>query len=203
MDITVLYTTDEVAAQDLLVDYAAKNWGWYIFGGIASILFGFVIMSFKFETALAFAIFVGIFFIGLGVIELMAAFRVMAHKWLWVLAGLLSIAGGIVLLAWPNITLFVLAILIGWTLMFWGIADIVGSLVGRRVVHYWWLYLIRGIVSIALGIWALRHPGDTLVVLIAVVGIWAVLYGTLEIVAGFEMKGAKRRWEAVKREAAQ
>jgi uncharacterized membrane protein HdeD (DUF308 family) len=194
-------TVEEVADGDTLAEYAEKTWGWYLAGGIATVLFGFVVLSFRFATVLALAIFNGIFFIGVGIVQLVGAFMAARHRWLYVLAGVLSLAAGVLTLVWPDITLFILAIFIGWTLLFWGIADVVHSLTYHRQLHWWWLVLIRGIVSIALGVWAIAHPRLTIVVLVTVIGIWAVLWGVLEVIASLFMKGARKRWEAAKASA--
>jgi uncharacterized membrane protein HdeD (DUF308 family) len=195
---TGFYTVEEVATGDELADYAEKVWGWYLFGGIASILFGFIVLSFRFATILAVAIFIGVFFVGLGIVEIIGAFRGSRHKWAFLLAGLLSVVAGVLALVWPDVTLFILAIFIGWTLLFWGIADIVYSLMFRREMHYWWLMLIRGIVSVGVGVWALAHPGPTLEVLVVLVGIWSVLWGVLEVIAAFFMHHARKHWEKAK-----
>jgi uncharacterized membrane protein HdeD (DUF308 family) len=191
-------TVEETVDGDALAEAAEKAWGWYLVAGILTVLFGFVVLSFRFGTILALAVFAGIFFIGIGVVQIVGAFRGMKFRWSYLIVGLLSIAAGVVSLAWPDVTLFVLAILIGWTLLFWGIADVVYSLTFHRQMHYWWLYLIRGLVSIGLGVWALAQPKTTLVVLVTVIGIWAVFWGVLEIVAAFFMRHARKRWESYK-----
>ena len=50
--------------------------------------------------------------------------------------------------------------------------------------------------------WALAQPKTTLVVLVTVIGIWAVFWGVLEIVAAFFMRHARKRWDAYKASAA-
>jgi len=46
----------------------------------------------------------------------------------------------------------------------------------------WW------ILEIGLGMVMLRRPGLTLVVAITVVGFWALVVGTLQVMAAFEVK---------------
>jgi uncharacterized membrane protein HdeD (DUF308 family) len=190
-------SAEEIRTGDELATALEKNWGWYLAGGILSVLFGFVILSFKLATLVAVDLFICAYFLALGIFEIVAAFRALSWRWLYVVGGVFSIGAGIVGLVWPGITLLVVAIIIGWTLLFWGIADLVHSLTNRHA-PYWWLILIRGLLSIGLGIWALRHPGSALVVLVAVIGIWSVMFGVIEIIGSFEMRHARRRWEAVK-----
>lgn len=197
----IALTAEEITAGDLAATYAEKRWKWYLGWGIFSVIFGFVVLSFKIETLWALAIFTGAYFIALGITEIIGAYSAMSWRWLYVAAGIAAIGVGLVSLFWPEATLFVIAILIGWVLLIWGLADIVTSLLYREV-HYWWLVLIRGTLSMILGVWALAQPKATLVVFVSILGIWAVLFGILEIFVSFEMKNARRRWDAVKNELA-
>lgn len=65
------------------------------------------------------------------------------------------------------------------------VADIISSI--------WWLMLLRGIVMIALGGYALFTPGLTLVALTQVLAIFAIIDGVLAIVAG-AMGWVESRW---------
>jgi uncharacterized membrane protein HdeD (DUF308 family) len=106
---------------------------------------------------------------------------------------------GVACLVWPKPSLYVVAILIGWALLLSGIFDIIGSLMSRQM-PYWWLYLIRGAISIMLGIWAIRHPGNALIVLVSVIGIWCILYGVIEVIGAFVARHAVRNWEELKQQ---
>ena len=44
----------------------------------------------------------------------------------------------------------------------------------------------------ALGIWAIRHPGNALTVVIVVLGITAVIWGGIELVAAFYARHARK-----------
>lgn len=193
----IVLTPDDIRAGDDAAEYASKHWAWYLASGILTVIFGFVVLSFKVATAWTLAVFAGLFFVATGIAQIGGAFRAVSWKWTYVLGGVLSIAAGVISLVWPEVTLFVLAILVGWTLLFWGVADVITSLSYRHVPH-WWLWLVRGILSIVLGVWSIAQPRLTLVVLVTVVGIWAVMFGVIEIFVSFEMKNARRAWEATK-----
>ncbi len=190
-------TSAEIAAGDELATLMERVWGWYLAGGIVSLLFGFVVLSYKHASLYALAYFAGAYFVAVGVFQFLGSLRAARHRWLYLVMGIISIGAGIVCLVWPRVTLVVIAVLIGWVLLFWGITDLVDSLSNRRL-PFWWVYLIRGIVSILLGIWALRHPGDALVVLVVVVGLWSILFGTIEIVGAFAARHARQTWDEVK-----
>jgi len=192
-------TPAEVVAGDALAAMMQRMWGWYLAGGILSVLFGFFILSYKHATVYAVAYFAGAFFLAAGLFQIVGSFGAARVRWGYLAMGIISIGAGVVCFVWPKITLFVIAIIIAWVLLFWGVTDIVSSLSNRQV-PYWWLYLIRGIVSILLGIWALRHPGNALVVLVVVIGLWCIVYGTIEIIGAIMARHAERNWEEMKRQ---
>ena len=111
----------------------------------------------------------------------------------------MNIALGVVILAWPEPTLRVIAALIGIWLLVSGIVLMVGAVANHDTLPLWGVTLGAGIVSSVLGIWALRRPGQTLTVIIVLVGIWAIVMGSLELVAAFEVKRLPKhykKWQA-------
>ena len=61
------------------------------------------------------------------------------------------IGAGIVGFVWPHITIFIVAVLVGWAFLVLGIFDIVNS-IRYHYLPYWWAYLIRGIIAVGAGL---------------------------------------------------
>jgi uncharacterized membrane protein HdeD (DUF308 family) len=107
------------------------------------------------------------------------------RHWGWVLAyGILTLLAGVAVLAWPSETLLVIAVLFGVQLIISGIFRFVGALAsddltgGTRV-----MLALLGVLSIIIGLWAVRHAVLTLVALIVFLGIFWVINGLIEIFA--------------------
>ena len=100
-----------------------------------------------------------------------------------------------VILVWPEPTLRVIAALIGIWLLVSGIVLMVGAVANHDTLPLWGVTLGAGILSAVLGIWALRRPGQTLTVIIVLVGIWAIVVGTLELVAAFEVRRLPKQYD--------
>ena len=101
----------------------------------------------------------------------------LGRHWGWVFAyGLLTLIAGIAVLAWPSETLLVLAVLFGIQLIISGIFRFVGALAtddltgGTRV-----LLALLGVLSIIVGLWAVRHVLLTLLALIVFLGIFWIV----------------------------
>jgi uncharacterized membrane protein HdeD (DUF308 family) len=112
-------------------------------------------------------------------------FSELGRHWGWVLAyGVLTLLAGIAVLAWPSETLLVIAVLFGIQLIISGIFRFVGALAsddltgGTRV-----MLALLGVLSIIIGLWAVRHAVLTLVALIVFLGIFWVVNGLIEIFA--------------------
>ena len=173
-----------------------SGWGWFLAAGIAWVIFGFVVLSFNMATVWAIAVFFGIGFIVGGVMESAVAAVAPGWKWLYILIGIVSIVAGIMALVWPGQTFLVLAAIIGWLLLVYGLIDIVFAIARRGVDDLWWLGLVGGIVAVLIGLWAISPDDATVaswrgtVLLVFWVGAAALIRGISDIVLGFRLRSA-------------
>jgi uncharacterized membrane protein HdeD (DUF308 family) len=58
----------------------------------------------------------------------------------------------------------------------------------------WWIVLLRGIIAVLFGLFALFQPAIALISLIAVFGAFALIEGVLTTVAAFRAKKSDREW---------
>ena len=107
----------------------------------------------------------------------------LGRHWGWLLAyGILTFLAGLAVLVWPSETLLVLAVLFGIQLIISGIFRFVGAIAvddltgGTRV-----LLAILGVLSIIIGLWAVRHVVITLIALAVFLGIYWVISGVIDI----------------------
>jgi uncharacterized membrane protein HdeD (DUF308 family) len=120
----------------------------------------------------------------------------LSRHWGWVLGfGILTLLAGIAVLAWPAETLLVIAVLFGIQLVVFGLYRFIAAFAfsflpgGMRA-----LYAVLGLLSLVVGLWAIRHAGLTLVVLAALLGIFWIVNGVMEVfVAASEDSGLPGR----------
>ncbi len=103
--------------------------------------------------------------------------------WVLAIAGVVSILFGLAALFWPHITLAVLIVLFGVFALINGLAEIFAMLKAIGEHRTWWTHLLLGLLSIAAGLVVFAYPGMTVVVLVYVIGFWAVAIGIMEIIA--------------------
>ena len=194
-------TASQRRAMDTISDFAGRAAWVYLAAGILAVLFGAVVLSLVLDWVGLFtvALFVGIFLIAWGVLHMLGALLDQPPHWVWhLLGGGLSVAAGVLAIAWPDVTLFVLAVIIGWALIVWGILDLLSAFATYGLRH-WWLYLIRGIVSIALGFLALGRENVTLYFVVTLLGAFVIIWGIGDILIAFMLHGAKAKWEREER----
>jgi uncharacterized membrane protein HdeD (DUF308 family) len=165
----------------------ARNWWVLLLNGLVLIVAGVLIFSIDW-TIRDLATFIGALFIFQGLAEALTTGIDARVRQANVLAGLLSIAAGILIIVWPEPGLVAVAVVLGAWLIVTGTLAITGSFAAREFLPNWWLVLILGLLEIALGVLALANPGATLAALITVAGIWAVAIGVMRIVLAFEVK---------------
>ena len=162
-------------------------WGWFLVLGILWTLFGMYVLSYRVGSLAAVAAFVGVAFVFGGTTQLVVASRVQSWRWLFIISGVLGVAAGILTFVWPDITLYVVSILVAWYLIAFGIIHVIDALAGPKL-GYWWTGLLLGIAELVLGIWAARSWERSLLTLVTLVGVWAVCYGVSEIFAAFTLR---------------
>jgi uncharacterized membrane protein HdeD (DUF308 family) len=163
----------------------AKGWWLYLVAGVLWIIFGWVVLSFNFDTVWAVALFFGFGFIIGGIMELIVGFETPVWRWLHILFGIIAIIAGILALIWPGQTFLVLAAIIGWYILFAGIMDIGIAFATKQENDLWWLQLVLGIAEVLIGFWAVGYSGRSIALLVVWVGASALARGISNIFLGF------------------
>src|SRR6266702_8337416 len=87
-------------------------WWWFLILGVLWTLFGMYVLSYRVGSLAAVAALVGVAFLFGGITQLAVAGRVRRWRWLFVVAGILSVAAGILTPAWPSVTLCVVSLFV-------------------------------------------------------------------------------------------
>ena len=118
--------------------------------------------------------------------------KTVTRNWGWYLAaGVAWIVFAFVVLSFNYSTVWAISV-------FFGIGFIVGGMMELAVAAaapaWKWLYILLGIVSIIAGFIALIWPGETFLVLGAIVGWLLLCYGVIDIVFAFSTRDVDNLW---------
>jgi uncharacterized membrane protein HdeD (DUF308 family) len=117
------------------------------------------------------------------------------RHWAWGLAfGVITVAAGICALVWPGITLLAAAVIFGAQLVIGGVYRLVAAFSsedasgGTRV-----LLALLGVLSLIIGLYALRHVLLTIVALALLLGIFWIASGVIEVFTALSYAGTSGR----------
>jgi uncharacterized membrane protein HdeD (DUF308 family) len=108
--------------------------------------------------------------------------RAIARSW-WIpfAAGVISLVAGILVIAYPDISLLALALISGINLVIIG-AVLIGETLGDDDAADRTLRVVVGVLTILAGIIVVRRPEDTLLLVVLALGLWMVLDGIVDLV---------------------
>jgi uncharacterized membrane protein HdeD (DUF308 family)/alpha-beta hydrolase superfamily lysophospholipase len=150
--------------------------------GLACVVVGVVLVFRPFASLSVLVILVAAALITTGVAHLASARRAKGG-WLTWAAGVAWITAGIVVLAWPDVTVRGVALVVGIAMIVGGVVDVVSSLRGstdERIAA-----VIGGVASVIFGVLALSWPDVTLLVIAVVFGARTVLFGLRLLFSAF------------------
>jgi uncharacterized membrane protein HdeD (DUF308 family) len=102
-----------------------------------------------------------------------------------IVTGVIGVLAGILAIAYPDITLLALALIAGINLMVLGIAGLIDAFGGERDATVRVLCAVIGLLGIIAGLVVIRRPGESLLALLIVLGIWLVVTGIVAFVRAF------------------
>jgi uncharacterized membrane protein HdeD (DUF308 family) len=129
----------------------------------------------------------GLFLAGWGVLRLVHAVRASRHDRTWlVLSGVTAVVAGIVVLAWPTLTVTALVVILVVGGLSLAAVDLVGAVKRWRRDPGWWLCLLRGVGTLLLVAVLLAWPEETLSVVRVLAAVLLILWGTATLGEAFQ-----------------
>ncbi len=167
-------------------DVDASGWWVSVVGGVIMVLLGLWVLTNLYDSVVVLAWLVGLSLIVAGTLEILALHGEPGMGWAVWVSGALLIAAGVAVVAWPDITLWALAVVAGIALVAAGAVRVAVALSVRDQPDFA-LQLGLGALGVALGVVVLVWPEATLVVLAFVLGIRFLVTGVVAIGVGWQL----------------
>lgn len=174
----------------------AQNWWAIVLRGLCGVLFGLSAFAWPGITLAilvslygAYALIEGAFAVAGAVMGRGAG----AFPWGVLLAGLAGIAIGVITFMSPGVTAIALVYLIAAWAVLRGVFEIIAAIQLRKEIDNEWLLGLAGLLSVVLGLFLFAAPGAGAIAALWWIGAFAVVFGIVEIVLGFRLKGLKDR----------
>jgi len=166
---------------------------WIGLRGALALIFGIVLLAYPGISLAALVLTFGAvaFVDGIAVLATAAAQREGSSRGWMILQGILSVATGVVVWVWPDLSALALLYVIGTWAIVIGLLQIASAFEllldgGDRV-----LLVLSGLVSIAFGVIMWVHPGAGALALLTLISAFAIVTGTTLLVTGFRMRRGK------------
>jgi uncharacterized membrane protein HdeD (DUF308 family) len=173
----------------------AQNWWAVALRGAFAILFGVIALVTPGVTIASLVLLFAAYMLVDGVFAIVSAVRAAAHHERWgllVLEGVCDIAAGAIALVWPGITVLTFVFLsAAWAILSGGL--MLGAAFRLAKDHGRWWLALGGIVSIVWGLLLIVAPGAAALVMTWWLGAYALMFGIMLLVLGFQLRGRKDR----------
>jgi uncharacterized membrane protein HdeD (DUF308 family) len=116
--------------------------------------------------------------------------QIARNWWMFALLGFVCVVTGIAAIVWPDITLLALGIIFGIYLLIAAIIEIIDAIFGRggRDDGFRAISAILGILALIAGVICIRRPGESLLAIVIVVGVYLIAEGVIRVVRAFEVR---------------
>ena len=172
----------------------ARNWWAIVLRGIFAILFGIGTFLWPGITLAVLVLLYGAYLFVDGILAVLWALsrrREGSFSWEVFLAGLASLAAGVVTLLWPGVTAVALLYLIAVWAIVRGVFEILAAFHLRRELSNEWLLALNGALSILFGVVLIVAPVAGALAALWLIGSFAIVVGILMIALGVRLKGVK------------
>jgi len=105
--------------------------------------------------------------------------------WVVIVAGALSLLAGILAIVFPDITLLALALIAGINLLLLGIMALVSAVTSDRDATVRVLGAMVGLLGVIAGVVVMRRPGESLLAIVLILGVWFIVSGLVDAVRAF------------------
>jgi uncharacterized membrane protein HdeD (DUF308 family) len=176
-----------------------RLWASMILFGLTAVILGAVILLWPGLSIVVAAVLFGVYLMVSGLVLVFLAFSLPVSggiRLLNFLSGVASVILGVFAFRHfgEGYAILLLAIWVAVGFIFRGVSAVAAAIDDPKFPGRSWTILF-GAISIIAGVVVLSYPFDSIVTLAAVVGIWLIILGVMEIVSGFGMRSAAKKVE--------
>ena len=158
--------------------------------GVLAIIVGIIAIVWPSVTVLALVYLFAIYAFIDAVLQGMRAFgsRTAGPVFGHLLLALVDLAAGVIALAWPGPTAYVLVLIVGIWAFVGGVFEIFAAFQAGETAGTRALFILSGAVSILFGVVLFAHPDVGALTLALLFGLFSLIYGVSQIAMGVELR---------------
>ncbi|WKZ33590.1 MAG: HdeD family acid-resistance protein [Thermodesulfobacteriota bacterium] len=164
-----------------------ERWSVLLSEGLLAIVFGIIILAWPGISLLVMVTLFGIYAIIDGISAIWLGITGKRSFLFMLVIGLIGVGAGLVILAWPGLTLFALLVIMAVWAIGKGLVQVV-SAISRRQEENSWLTGVAGTLSLVFGVLLLAWPITGLLVLVMLTGLYLILFGITLAFTSIQLK---------------
>jgi uncharacterized membrane protein HdeD (DUF308 family) len=157
-----------------------RKWWLILLLGLALIVIGILLLVNTNAAAFTLALLIafGLFLAGIDSLVEAQRHRV---RWPSYVMAVIWIVIGVIAVAWPDVTLWALAVTVGVGLLIAGVTEAWLAVMMHRTLPSWGLWMIAGVLSAVAGVLCILWPDATVLVLAVLLGLWVIFRGIVTV----------------------
>lgn len=167
-----------------------RSWWLILLFGILSVLFGVMAMVSPVQAGIGLTWAMGLLALSEGVVGLIAAFRnnlAISRGWMMFYAAISLLFGLMAVINPASMAASIVMVMAAWLLAA-GVMRIVFAIRVRKEIDNEWMLILGGVLAVVLGGLLLAMPIAGLVAGVVWIGVGALVYGLLQIVAALRLR---------------
>lgn len=172
-----------------------KNWWAVGLRGLVGVLFGAVALARPAIALVALVAFLGAWWLVDGLFTIVAAVYAAENRTRWwplLVEGITGVVLGAAIYFLTGLTILAIVFVIAAWSIVTGAFRIVAAVRLRRVIENEWLLALSGVISVLFGVLVWLFPRTALPALVVGLGIFALIYGVVQIVFAARLYGFRR-----------
>lgn len=190
-----LRSIDGSMEDNLMLAVFARKWWVLALRAVVAVLFGVAVIIWPAIALKVIVLLFGVYALVDGIVTGVLGVLIRPEEdrwWLWLLEGLTGIVIGVLVFVWPAISTLVLLYLIATWGLVSGVMEILAAIRLRKVIQGEWVLMLDGFLSILLGAFLIVYPNPGILVLIWMIGIYAILFGLLLFILSLQLRSLGR-----------
>jgi uncharacterized membrane protein HdeD (DUF308 family) len=175
---------------DDLPDWVRRTWLVPLILGTALVVLGLILM-FNLDASVGTLRWLVVISLVLAAVEAFATASFRDKAWVGWVVGFVYLVGAIIGIVWPGVTLFVLVITVGISLLIGGIVQAVMAWQSKATATGWGWGFAFGLLSVVAGLFFLfGSPADSVLILALVLAFYVFIIGVTLVVLAFAIRRA-------------
>lgn len=175
---------------DDLPDWVRRTWLVPLILGAALVVLGLILM-FNLDASVGTLRWLVVISLVLAAVEAFATASFRDKAWVGWVVGFVYLVGAIIGIVWPGVTLFVLVITVGISLLIGGIVQAVTAWQSKATATGWGWGFAFGLLSVVAGLFFLfGSPADSVLILALVLAFYVFIIGVTLVVLAFAIRRA-------------